>query len=186
MPEYCDFLQGVCELQTLVSAHLLLNDFFDPELRELIKNSGDIKVIPYNAQADETAKVLVIMQRGDIVLTPKQSLNYSSRESSYQPALTVSFTISSQSYYITEKLGAELLQYIASISNAIKERNINIGGLSLSPTTNNKEVSPNYFINTLSVNCTIPRTMWKIQTSDDILSTLRLNVKFDGQNILFK
>lgn len=179
----CDFLQGVCIFQQTIANYLLTGKFYNEELADLIKETGDIKVLAYDAQADETARALVTMRRDTITLNTIPTMNYGVDHVSYKPALSIIITISSQSYALTEKLGAELLQYIAVISKAMGSYNLNIGSIRLSPTTNSPQ-SPNYFINTISVGCTIPQVLWKMQSDDDILSTLKLNIKFDGQNIL--
>lgn len=184
MPEYCDFLQGVCVLQSAIHEHLISDRIYNPEVAELIKNCGGIKFIPYDAQADETATALITMRRDNIVLGGQANLAGSKTSSAFRPNIGLQVHISTQSYYFTEKLGQELLQYVASIQSAMRAFNLNIGSLALSPTTNNKEASPNYFINTLAITGSIPLTMWKIQTSDDILSCIRTNITFNGQNIL--
>lgn len=183
MPEYCDFLQGVCVLQQAISAHVLDNNFYNPELPELIKSMGGVKVIPYDAQADETAKVLITMQRDTITLGNRGNLSQA-QTSTFSPQIGLHIKISTQSYYLTEKLGQELLQYVASVQGALRAFNLNIGSISLSPTQNNKESSPNYFINTISIGGSVPITMWKTKSSDDILSCIRTNITFNEQNIL--
>lgn len=184
MDNKCNFLQGVCVLQNVIETYLNTGDFYEPELAEMLKQSGGVKVIPFDAQADETAKTVITMRRDNIVLAPKQSLNFSSNTSGYKPQVSLRLIISSQAYYLTEKLGIELLQFIGSISNMMSPYHINIGSLTLTETQNNTETSPNYFVNQLVIACAIPQLMWKRQVSDDILSTMKLNIKFDGQDIL--
>lgn len=183
MSEYCDFLQGVCVLQQAISNHVLSKEFYNPELAELIKNTGDIKIIPYDAQADETAKTLIHIQRDNIVLGAKGGLAQNTYTSTFAPQLGIHIIISSQSYYLTEKLGQELLQYIATIQGAIRAFNFNIGSISLTPTKNSKEASPNYFINTITITGSVPITMWKTKSSEDILSCIQTNITFNGQQI---
>lgn len=184
MSDKCNFLQGVCVLQNAIASYVESEDFYDDDLSSLIKQTGGVKVIPFDAQADETAKTIITMRRDNIVLAPKQSLNAPSTVSSYRPQLTVRVIISAQTYYLAEKLGVELLQFVGSISNLLVPHHINIGGLTLTETQNNIESSPNYFVNQLVISCTIPQLMWKRQVSDDILSTMKLNIKFDGKDIL--
>lgn len=183
MSEYCDFLQGVCVLQQAISAHVLDNNFYNPELTELIQNVGGVKIIPYDAQADETAKALITIQRDAITLGTKGNLSQS-QASTFLPHIGIQIKISTQSYYLTEKLGQELLQYVASIQSSLRAFNLNIGSISLSPTQNSKEASPNYFVNVISIGGSIPVIMWKTKSSDDILSCIRTNITFNEQNIL--
>lgn len=184
MSEYCDFLQGVCVLQTALSEHVLHNNFYNPELVELAKSTGGVKVIPYDAQADETARALIIMKRGAITLGSKGALTQNTTTSTFSPQLSLEIQISTQSYYFTEKLGQEVLQYVASIQGAIRSFNLYIGAITLTPTINNKEASPNYFINTVGITGSVPITMWKTKTSDDILSCIKTNITFNEQKIL--
>lgn len=184
MSEYCDFLQGVCVLQQAIANHVLSKEFYNPELAELIKNTGDIKIIPYDAQADETACTLISIRRGNITMGVKGGLTGGLHNSAYTPQLALRIIISSQSYFLTEKLGQELLQYIASIRGGLQAFNLNVGTITLSPTENNKESSPNYFINSVDITASIPITMWKTQSSDDILSSIKTSITFNGQNIL--
>lgn len=184
MAEQCNLLQGVCVLHNAITTYLYQGKFQDPDLTSLLKTAGGVKVIPYDAQASETATALVTMSRETLELKSRQSLAHSSQQSSFTFGLNLAIVISTQSYFLTEKLGTELLQYIAAISNMLPAYNLYVGGLSLSKTQNNLEASPNYFINTITLNCSIPQAVWKNESSDDILSTLRLNIKFDGQNIL--
>jgi hypothetical protein len=184
MSEYCNFLQGVCVLQQAVSTHILSEKFYNPELVELIKNTGNVKIIPYDAQADETARVLITMRRGNISMGIKGGLTGGVHNNAYTPQLALRIIISTQSYFLTEKLGQELLQYVASIRGGLQAFNLNIGTITLSPTENNKEVSPNYFINSVDITASIPITMWKTQSSDDILSSIKTSITFNGQNIL--
>jgi hypothetical protein len=184
MSDYCDFLQGVCVLQTALSDHVLNNKFINPELIELSQATGGVKVIPYDAQADETARAMVILQRGDITLQNKGILSQPSSQSTFTPQLSLMIQVSTQSYYFTEKLGQEILQYVASIQGALRSFNLNIASLSLSPTRNDKTNSPNYFINAVTITGSIPITVWKIQSSEDILSSIKMNIKFSGQKII--
>lgn len=184
MAEYCDFLQGVCILQNALAIHLSTESFYNPELIELTKSTGGVKFIPYDAQADETATTLVTMRRSNIVLGAKGNLTGSIRENAFMPAITIMIHISAQSYYLAEKLGQEILQYIASIQSGLRSFNLNIGSITLTPTENNKERSPNYFTNSIAISGSIPITMWKTQSSDDILSSIKTNITFNGQKIL--
>lgn len=184
MSEYCDFLQGVCVLQQAIDNHISTFSFYNPELPELVKNTGGIKFIPYDAQADETAKALITMRRGNISLGIKGGIGGSAYNNAYTPQLGIQLIISTQSYYLTEKLGQELLQYVASIRGGLQAFNLNIGAVTLTPTVNNRESSPNYFVNTVDITASIPVTMWQTQSSDDILSSIKTSITFNGQNIL--
>lgn len=184
MDEYCDFLQGVCILQTALAEHVMHNNFYNPELVELANNTGGIKVIPYDAQADETARALIHVQRDAISLGSMGNLTQNALNSTFAPKINLHIQISTQSYYFTEKLGQEVLQYIASIQGALRNFNFNIGSINLSPTMNNKESSPNYFVNTVNISGSIPITMWKTKTSNDILSCIKTNITFNEQKIL--
>lgn len=184
MAEYCDFLQGVCVLQAALDTYVTTGAFYNPELKELVKNAGGVKFVPYDAQADETAKTLITFQRGPISLTSKGSLSSSITSNTFAPNISLIIKVSAQSYYLAEKLGQDLLQYIASIKGGIRSFNLNIGDISLSETTNNREASPNYFVNTLTMHASIPLTMWQTQTSDDILLSIKTNITFNEQKIL--
>lgn len=184
MKEECNILDSICVLQNLVANYLTQPEMLGEELSELIKNSGGVKFIPYDAQANETAGTLITMSRESIAFTPKQSIAQSVYQSSHKVAITLIFTISAQSYFLAEKLGESLVRYLASISNAMNNYNLNISSLVLSKTQNNLDQSPNYFFNTITIGGSIPQVVWKIQSSDDILSTLKLNIKFDGQDVL--
>lgn len=179
MSDSCNFLQGVCTLQSLLDGYLTSGDFELDGLKEQIAEVGGIKFIPYDAQPDETAKVLVTMRRGDIILSPQNNMGSDINTVAYRPSLTVVIKISTQSYRLTEKLGQEILQFLAIMSAEIKKANLTIGGLQLSPTANLPDSSPNYFACTITASCGIPLTMWKIANSSDILTSVKINTTFN-------
>lgn len=179
MEDSCDFLSGVCLLQGAIEGYLQSMDFYNPELHEMLQTTGGVKFLPYDAQPDETAKTIVTVRRDTITLNPQNNMIASSDVVAYHPSIPLQIIISSQSYRLTEKLGQELLQLAAVLSKSAPLAKLNIGGLQLSPTVNDKDNSPNYFICKVSMNCSMPLTMWKIDNSSDILTSVKLNTKFN-------
>lgn len=183
MENNCNFLQGVCILQGAVEAYLKERSFYNTDLNEMLPADKDIKFVPYDAQADETAKVLISMTRGTINLANAGVINMPTDTTTGRPGLSIVFTISTQSYYLTEAIGVELLQYISASSGAIRTFNLNIGTIQLSETQVQKDVSPHFYINKIVVQASIPQIMWKLKSSDDILNSIRTNITFNGQTI---
>lgn len=179
MENSCDFLQGVCMLQSAIEGYLKSVDFYNADLNEMIEASGGVKFVPYDAQPDETARTLVTMRRDTIALNPQNNMMSSSGTVAYYPVIPLILVISSQSYKLTEKLGQELLQLVAVLSKSAPLTFLNIGSLQLTPTANDNSNSPNYFICKVSMQCSMPLTMWKIDNSSDILTSVKLNTKFN-------
>lgn len=184
MADECNFLSGVCALQQAVHNYLLVGDFYDSSIKDMLDKSGGITFVPYDSQADETAKTLITMRRGDLIMQPRSNINETPDVVAYNPSVTLEFTVSAQSYRLAEKLGQELIQLLAILSKSTAEVNLHIGGLQLTPTQNSLEGSPNYFSCKVTANCGIPLTMWKLDNSDDILTIIKINTDFNGQDIL--
>jgi hypothetical protein len=155
----------------------------NPELADLVASCGGVVFIPYDTKPLEEAKTAVHIQRGAVTLANAGNLSMNITQASFKPSVPVIVNISSQNYKLTEELGKELLQYMASISKAIEQYNIRIGALQLEPTvTSNEHV--NYYATKIIAQCVIPQIFWKIHTSEDILTSIRLGQSFNGQDIL--
>jgi hypothetical protein len=155
----------------------------NPELAELVESCGGVTFVPYDAKPLEDAKTAVHIQRGAITLANANNLSLSVTQTSFKPSVPIVVSISSQNYKLTEELGKELLQYMASISKAIEQYNIRISALQLEPTvTSNEHI--NYYTTKIIAQCSIPQVFWKIHTNEDILTNIRLGQSFNGQDIL--
>lgn len=183
MQGYCDYLNGVCILQQAVECFIENKGFEDPELREMLHTPGDVKLVTYEGAAEETAKVLISFKRQALAISNVPTLNAGGSRAVFKPQVTVVITISAQTYYLAEKLGQEIAQYIARITNALMFHNINIASVSLSETVTSPEHA-NFYRNVITVSAGIPHIMWKMETSEDIVNSIRLRTTFNGQDIL--
>jgi hypothetical protein len=184
MSDNCNILQGVCVLQAAVEAYLQNNSFYNTELNEKLSKSNSVKFVPYDAKADETAKVLVCMRRGPIILEHTGTMGTGTDTVSRKPKLSIRFIISSQSYSLTEALGLELLQFITVISKRIGAYNLNIGTIQLSETQVEPQHSPQFYIATVDLTASIPQVVWQLQANDSIVNSIRFNVNINGQRVL--
>lgn len=184
MENNCNFLQGVCMLQEAIETYLNGGSFYNSELNEQLAKPNAFKFVPYDAKADETSKVLICMQRGEIVLENVGTLSTDSNTVSRKPKLSISLTISTQSYNLTEAIGAELLQFITVISKKITAYNLNIGAIQLSPTQVDMQQAPQFYIAKIGISASIPQVVWKLQPNDSIVNSIRFNVNINGQHML--
>ena len=184
MSNNCNFLQGVCILQEVVESYLKGGSFYNDNLAEHLSKQDAVKFLPYDAKADETAKILVCMRRGPIILENVGTLSTDSNTVARKPKLAIRFIISTQSYNLTEALGAELLQFITVISKKMSMYNLNIGTIQLSETQVEPQQAPQFYIATVEVNASIPQVLWQLQANDSIVNSIRFNVNINGQRVL--
>lgn len=177
-----DPLDGVCVLRGMVEQFFNLRQFRHESLAEMIPCDFEFRVgnavttIPSDQALPE-----ITMTRSDIEfknLNP-QMLN-AFGGTVVQPGFSLIFEIKTPYYKMTEMMAVELSEFLGTFTPFLHQFNLNLASITCGQTKLFRETTPNYYFAKVTVNGSVPLTVWTYKETESILRSISLTLNISG------
>lgn len=185
LPEFTtcrDILDGVCVLRSMVEQFFNTREFKHESLADMIPCDFQFRVgnavttIPSDQALPE-----ITMTRSDVQLqniNPQPINGYPGTVA--QPGFSLIFEIKTPYYKMTEMMCLELGEFLLTFTPFLHQFSLNLAGVTCGQTKLFRESTPNYYFAKVTVNASVPLTVWTYKQTESILRSIVLSLNIRG------